>query len=560
MTALSWNDAPAPALRRRFNGWSVATAVLALLIVLPLATVMGFAAAPQTEIWGHLASTVLGRYVLNSLGLMVGVGLGTLVVGTGTAWLVTMCRFPGRRVLEWALLLPLAMPAYVVAYTYAGVLDYAGPVQGAIRALFGFTSARDYWFPHFRSLGGAVAVLTAVLYPYVYLLARTAFLGQCACVLEASRTLGQSPWQGFSRVALPLARPALAVGVALALMEVLGDFGAVQHLAVDTFTTGLTRVWLGMGDAPAAAQLAVALLGFIGLLVALERLSRRRQRFHHATNRYRTLSGYRLSPLRGLLAMLACALPVLLGFVLPAGILGAWAVETAPQMVDGRFWLAAGNSLAVAGIAAAAATLVAVILAYGLRLRPNRMVRATVRLAGIGYAVPGPVIALGVMLAFTAIDGWVDGAMTAAFGISTGLLLSGTAFAVIFAYVVRFLALSLGTVESGLIRVKPHMDDAARSLGHGPGSMLRRVHAPIIKGSVLTAALLVFVDVMKELPATLMLRPFGFDTLAVRAYQLASDERLRDCAPAALAIVLVGLVPVLVLSAGIARARPGQGR
>jgi iron(III) transport system permease protein len=555
---LGQDEAPPARRGRLLDPWVLFTLAAAGGVALPVLVVAGFVFVPTGEIWDHLAATVLPRYIGNSLLLMVGVGSGVLVIGVGTAWLVTLCRFPGRLLFEWALLLPLAVPAYVIAYSYATLLDFAGPVQTSLRDLFGWGRA-DYWFPNLRSPGGAIAMMTLVLYPYVYLLSRAAFLEQSACVLEVSRTLGCSPWRAFFRVALPLARPAVAAGVALALMEALNDFGAVQHFGVDTFTTGIYRTWLGMGEPAAAAQLAAILMLFIAAIFLLERWSRGRRGFAQSSTRYRPLPRFHLTGLRAALAMLACAAPVLLGFVVPALSLGRGVWLTAREWVDARFLGYAFNSFVLATVAAALAVGIAVLMAYALRLRRTRVTLAAVRVAGMGYAVPGSVIAVGVMLPLAWIDNSIDSWMRATFGLSTGLIFSGTIYAVIAAYLVRFLALSFNTVEASLTKVTSSMDYAARSLGHGPGATLRRVHMPMIRGSLLTAGLLVFVDVMKELPATLVLRPFNFDTLATRTYELASDERLNEASSSALAIVLVGIVPVILLSRIIARSRPGHG-
>jgi iron(III) transport system permease protein len=541
---------------RLLDPWVLFTLAAAGGVALPVLVVAGFVFVPSGEIWDHLASTVLPRYIANSLLLMVGVGSGTLILGVGTAWLVTLCRFPGRRLFEWSLLLPLAVPAYVIAYSYATLLDFAGPVQTSLRDFFGWGRA-DYWFPQLRSPGGAVAMMTLVLYPYVYLLSRAAFLEQSACVLEVSRTLGCSPWRGFFRVALPLARPAVAAGVALALMEALNDFGTVQHFGVDTFTTGIYRTWLGLREPAAAAQLAAILMLFIAAVFVLERWSRGRRGFAHSSTRYRPLPRYHLTGLRAALAMLACAAPVLFGFVVPALSLSRGVWLTWREWVDARFLEYALNSFILAVVAATLAVAVAVLLAYALRLRRNPVTLAAVRAASMGYAIPGTVIAVGVMLPLAWIDNTVDAWMRATFDVSTGLIFSGTIYAVISAYLVRFLAISFNTVEASLTKVTASMDHAARALGQGPAMTLARVHLPIIRGSLLAAGLLVFVDVMKELPATLVLRPFNFNTLATHTFELASDERLNEASSSALAIVLVGILPVILLSRVIARSRPG---
>jgi iron(III) transport system permease protein len=534
--------------------WGPGVTALALTLSLPVLVVAGFLFVPSGEVWQHLADTVLADYVTNSLLLMAGVTLGTLIGGVGTAWLTSMCRFPGRGVFEWALLLPMAMPAYIIAYTYTGLLDFAGPVQTALRAVTGWGYG-DYWLPEVRSLPGAAVMLALVLYPYVYLLARAGFLGQSLCVLDVSRTLGNGPWRTFFTVALPLARPAIVAGLSLALMETLADYGTVQYFGVATFTTGIFRTWFGLGSAPAAAQLSALLLGFILVLILVERFSRRRARYHHTSQREQAIRRYPLDGTRAAAAFGFCLIPVLLGFLVPAGQLAWWAITIARTAYDAAFFALVLHTLALAAGTALLALLLALVLGYGRRLYPSRTVRASVRVAGMGYAVPGTVIAIGVLIPFAWLDRSLDAWMQASFGISTGLLLSGTLAALIFAYLVRFLAVALQTVEAGLGKIRPSMDEAGRSLGYRPGEVLRRVHIPMLRGSLMTALLLVFVDVLKELPATLVLRPFNFNTLAVRAYELASDERLADCAPAALTIVLAGLLPVILLSRSITRSR-----
>ncbi|HYC02951.1 MAG TPA: iron ABC transporter permease [Azospirillaceae bacterium] len=544
-------------LRLLPDAWTASTVLIALLVALPVLIVASRLLVPTHGVWDHLAATVLPRYLANTVMLVLGVGLGVLVTGAGTAWLVTMCRFPGSRWLEWALLLPMAMPAYVMAYTYTDLLQFVGPVQTTLRELFGW-SRQDYWFPNVRSLGGAVAMMGLVLYPYVYLLARAAFLEQSVCVLEVGRTLGSGPWRTFFRVALPLARPAIVGGLALAMMEVLADFGTVQYFAVDTFTTGIYRTWFAMGQPVAAAQLASVLMLFVLATLALERLSRRGARFHHTTNRYRSLPSYRLSGLRAAAALAACALPVLAGFVVPVLILLKLNLEGGDPLLGKRFLDLAGNSFFLAGLTAGLAVLMATVVAYGLRLRPTRALKAAARVSAMGYAIPGSVVAVGILIPFAAFDNALDAFLRETLGVSTGLLLSGTIAALVFAYLVRFLAVSLNTVEASLGKIGPSLDQAARILGQTPGRTLARVHAPLMKGSLLTAGLLVFVDVMKELPATMIVRPFNFDTLAIRVYTLASDERLAEASTSALLIVAVGIVPVVLLSRAISRARPGE--
>jgi iron(III) transport system permease protein len=553
----------------RWDGWTISTLLIAFLLSLPLWVVLSSTFVDARSIWQHLATTVLSTYVGNSLGLMLGVGIGTAVIGVGTAWLVTLCHFPGRRLFESALLLPLAAPAYILAYTYTELLEYYGPIQTQLRRWFGWETVQDYWFPNVRSLPGAIVMLTLVLYPYVYLLARSAFLTQSSSLLEASRNLGCNPWRSFRTIALPLARPAIVAGLSLALMETLNDFGTVEFFSVPTFTTGIYRTWFSMGERLAASQLAALLLLFIFGLIALERLSRQQQRYFQNARQGRAISRYGLSGWRSLLAIVSCVLPIVLGFLVPAGVLvqlmglGNSAAETDSradadfpstagsseaivQNTSNSFWEFARHSLLLSLLTAAIAVLLAIVLAYGQRLRPAN--RWATQIATLGYAVPGAVIAVGILVPLGQFDNTVDAWSRSTLGVSTGLLLSGTIAALVFAYLVRFLAVGFGAVESSLERIKPSLDDAARSLGCGTVSTLQKVHLPLVRGGLLTGLILVFVDVMKELPATLIVRPFNFDTLAIRVYNLASDERLAEAAAPALAIVAVGLLPVVLLS------------
>ncbi|HEY5598245.1 MAG TPA: iron ABC transporter permease [Kiloniellales bacterium] len=530
--------------------------LVAALFAIPVISVLANIFVPSKGVWQHLASTVLPKYLANTSWLVLGVGIGVLIGGIGTAWLITMCRFPGRRIFEWALILPLAVPAYVMAYVYTDFLQFTGPAQSLLRELTGW-GPRDYWFPEVRSLGGAIVMLTLVLYPYVYLLSRAAFLEQSVCALEVSRTLGCGPWTSFFRVALPLARPAIAAGTSLALMETIADFGTVSFFGVQTFTTGIVRTWFSMGDRVAAAQLSAVLLGFVFLVLVLERTSRGRARYFHTSGRYQRLPGYPLTGWRAAIAMVFCFLPLALGFLLPVALLAVMTLRAGDEQFGTRFVLLAFNSFTLAAVTAGLAVLLAIVMAYGVRLRPNRLSLAANRIAAMGYAVPGTVIAVGVLIPFAAFDNALDAWLRARFGVSTGLLLTGSIAALVFAYLVRFLAVSLNAVEASLGKIRPSMDDAARSLGHGPMITLARVHAPLMWGSLLSAGLLVFVDVMKELPATLIMRPFNFDTLAVQAYNLASDERLTESSTASLAIVAVGILPLIALSRAIARSRPG---
>ena len=550
----------AGSVRRRLapDGWTLIAAAIGLLVAVPVVSVLLTALGPSDGIWSHLVSTVLPVYVGNTLGLMAGVAVGTIVIGTSTAWLVTMYRFPGRRILSWALLLPLAVPSYILAFVITDQLEYAGNVQSALRDVFGWTSARDYWFPEIRSLGGAIIVLSLVLYPYVYLLARAAFIEQSLGLFETSRTLGRGPVASFFSIAVPLARPAIAVGVALALMETLNEFGTIDFFAVPTLTAGIFDVWLNMDSTAGAAQLASVLVAFTLVLVVLERISRRSRRYHDTTTRVQALPEYPLSRGRAAAAMVWCATPVALGFVLPACVLGDYALVFYAVTLEADYVAYAWNSMMLAVWAAALVAVAGIALAYGVRLSPQPAMRGLAEFATIGYAVPGAVLAVGIMVPLGYFDNALDAASRRLFDLPLGLLVSGTATGLVIGYVVRFLALGYRTVDSGLSRVTPSIEGAARTLGANPTRALVRVHVPLIRPSVVTAALLVFVDTMKELPLTLILRPFNFDTLATFVYQYASDELLEECALGALTIVAAGVVPVMIMSRTIARSRPGH--
>lgn len=542
---------PGIPLFRHLHAWPVTVFVIAGLVVLPVLSVFYLALFPTDNIWRHLYDTVLFRYIETTLLLLAGVGLLSFLIGVTTAWLVTLCRFPGRRVFEWALLLPFAVPAYVIAFIYTDMLEFAGPLQGALRDLFGWQTSRDYWFPDIRSMGGAILLMSLVLYPYIYLMARAAFMEQGSNVLAASRTLGCTPWQSFYRVSLPLARPAIAVGLALTLMETLNDFGTVDYFAIRTLSLGVYDTWLNMGNLGGAAQIASMMLVFVVVLVTLERIGRARQRHFGQGKPNQDSALYTLAGPKAWLAFLACALPLVLGFVVPAFQLASYALGNFSGYWTDDFIAISWNSLFLATAAALVTVVIGTLLAYGRRLHPNRSVRTFVSLSKLGYAMPGTVLAIGVLIPLATFDNTIDAFLRARFNVSSGLLLSGTVFALIFAYSVRFLAVAAGAIESSLDKVTPSMDKAARSLGMNSLETLRRVHLPLIRPGLLTGALVVFVDTMKELPATLMLRPFNFDTLATYVYQYASDEQIEVAAMGALMIVLVGLLPVIMLSRSI---------
>ncbi len=537
--------------------WNITLIFISFLFCIPLLIIFGSLFFPAKEIWLHLIDTVLIDYISNSFALSIGVGCLSLVLGIIPAWLVTMYRFPMSRFLEWALLLPMAMPAYIIAYSYTGLLEFAGPLQTFLREITGW-QYHDYWFPEIRSLGGAIIMLSLVLYPYVYLLARAAFIEQSICVLEVSRTLGCNTITAFRRVALPLARPAIIVGLSLVIMETLADYGTVQYFGVSTFTTGIFRTWFGLGNSLAAAQLSALLLVFVAIFLYMEKRSRKQARFHHTSSRYSSLLQHRLSRKKGLLAFTFCSSPLIFGFLVPVYFLTNWAFETYSHVIDKNFYQLLINSLLLASIASLLALLIALFMAYSNRNSNSPLNHFMVRLVSLGYAIPGTVIAVGVLIPFAWFDNTLDTFLTRQFNISSGLLISGTVFTLVFAYLVRFLAVSINTVEAGLIKIKPVMDEVAKTTGMTSGKIIGRIHIPMMRGSLLTALLLVFVDVMKELPATLILRPFNFNTLAVRAYELANEERLADAAVPALAIVIAGIIPVIMISNSISKSRPGH--
>src|SRR5262245_68190 len=539
------------------TAWTLFALALAGIIVLPLGTIVALALNSEQNVWPHLVQTVLPRALADTLMLMGGVGILSLALGTAAAWLVTMYRFPGRGLLDRLLVLPLAMPTYIVAYCYVELLDYSGPVQQMLRALFGWHSARDYWFPDVRTLGGCVLVLSSVLYPYVYLSARASFAQQSVCVLEVARTLGQTPIGAFRSVALPLSRPALAAGVALTLMECLNDLGAAQYLGVQTLTVSIYTTWLQHSNLAGAAQIALVALVLVLALLVSERAARGGARVHHTTGRYRSIPFSDLAGWRAYLVAGACSVPVIVGFVLPLLVLLAQASTYLSEALMLGFWRAARNSVTVAGAAAISTVGIGLALVYARRLTGHALVRAVVPIASLGYALPGTVLALGLLLPLAAFDNAADHVLRSSLGISSGLLLSGSLFVVVLAYTVRFLAIALGSLEAGFEKLSPNLDAVARTLGETALSSLRRVHVPLLVPALGAAALLVFVDAMKELPATLLLRPFNFETLATLAYSYAALEQFERAALGALTIVLIGLVPVLLLHQAVAGGRAG---
>jgi iron(III) transport system permease protein len=528
----------------RVNLWSLAAGAIALVVATPILVVVSSLATPSVEIWAHLWRTYLLELVRNTLVLIAGVGVGVLILGVGLAWLVTGYRFPGRRLFEWLLILPMAMPAYVIGFVFLGIFDYSGPVQTTWRWLFGAKT----WFPDIASPGGVILVMTLVLYPYVYLLTRTAFSEQSAGTVEAARALGLGELGVFWKVTLPLARPSIAAGLALALMEALADFGTVGVYGYSTFTVAIYRVWFGLFNREAATELASVLLGFTFGLLLLERRRRGRARFWQTQGGARPVPPRSLGGWRAWAAAAVCGGVVAVGFLLPVAQLLYWTISTLRgSAFDARYPVFLANTMMLAAVTALIVVIAAAVLAYSLRLSWSPIVAGCARLASMGYALPGSVIAVGVLLPLAFIDHRLDDLLRWAFGVSSGLLLTGSMVGLVFAYLVRFLAVSSQTLEAGLMKITPSMDMAARSLGASPAGVLRRIHVPLLRGSLGCAAILVFVDVMKEMPATLLLRPFGYDTLAVRIWQLTSESFWEAAALPALTIVAGGILPVLLL-------------
>jgi iron(III) transport system permease protein len=532
------------------SGMFLMAGLITAICILPFFAIIWVALTSDVTTIGNLAQTVLLGYVGNTIALVALVALGCALLGTGAAWLVVSCDFPARKLFEILLVVPLAFPAYVLAYAYTHLLDHPGIVQTALRDVMGW-GPRDYWFPEIRSLGGAALMLTLVLYPYVYLLARTAFGAQSAAVSLAARTLGSSHRAAFFKISLPMARPAIASGVLLVMMETIADFGTVAHFGVPTFATGIYTTWFTLADRGAAAQLALGLLAFALLLALLERGQRGGARY--AAGQQTRVERLMLSGWRAAGAMTLCAVPIVFGVVVPTIALFVMAIGSEQDLTSPRYVDFIGNSLTLAGVAAFVTVGAAITLGSLQRLRPGRIANAAVHIARLGYAVPGGVIAVGLFVPFAGLDNVFNGWMQRNYGISTGLLITGSIWLLIAAYMVRFLAAALGAYETGAAGISQNLDAVSRVLGQSGWAIVRRVHVPLMTPAILTAGLIVFVDVMKELPATLIMRPFNFDTLAVQAYRLASDERLQDAAVPSLLIAAIGLMPVIILCRKVRR-------
>ncbi len=554
--AMLSSDSLVPAKRPSSWGWVLLVVPIAFMVLLPILSIVMMSFSPTENIWPHLVSTILPRSLRDTFLLMGGVGVLSLVIGTGTAWLVTMYQFKGRKFFEWALLLPLAMPTYMIAYCAVDFLEYSGPVQTSLRYLFGFQDARDYWFPNIASMPGAILVLSLVLYPYVYLAARASFMQQSVCALEVARTLGKTPFGAFWSVGIPLARPALIAGLVLALMECLNDYGAVVYFGIETLTASVYSTWQERSNLGGAAQIASLMLFIIIALLYIERRARSEQKYSPTTGYHRELPVVTLKGQKEALAILACGLPFLFGFAVPFLVLLNASLRFIDFFWTDEFWRAAGFSILLASLTAVIAVVIALIIAYGKRVTAHPILKPMSSLAGTGYAIPGAILAIGILIPLATFDNIVDSLMRASFGVSTGLLLSGSLFALLFAYLVRFLAISLGTIEAGFQKVSPNLDGAARTLGQTSIGGFKLVLMPIMRPSIAAAALLVFVDTMKELPATLLLRPFNFDSLATLVFEFAARGEFEEAGLAGLTIVAFGLIPLLILNRTVSSRRP----
>lgn len=530
------------------RGWSAAAVLIAALVLMPVIAVVWMAANPTDNIWPHLLSTVMPRYFTNTVALAAGTGALAAAMGAGAAWLVSMYDFPGRRWLQWMLLLPLAVPAYIGAYALADFLDYSGPVQMTLRAWFGWESSRDYWFPRIRSIEAAIVVLAAALYPYVYLLTRAALHEQSGSAYEVARALGTGPWAMFRRVGLPMARPAIVAGSAIAMMEAVADYGVVSYFGVQTLNTGIFTTWLERRNAGGAAQIACIILLIVVILALWERFGRRRARYHQSARQPRPIQPQRLRGLAGWLATAACLFPFLLGFALPVGVILTYALAYPQGWVTPGLARATLNTVSLSGIAAFLAVGLALVMVYGVRLSGRTLPRLLLPVTTVGYAAPGAVLAVGILIPLAALDHRLADGWLALTGHDPGLMLTGTGAAIVLAYVVRFFAIGQGALDAAFTRVPPSLPMAARSLGRSHAGVLRDVFLPLMRGSVGSALLLVFVDCVKELPATLLLRPFNYETLATRTHQRASVEDLGNAAPAALLVMMVGILAVILLA------------
>jgi len=539
---LTQNNSPA---------WLAGVLLISVPVALPIGVLLHALFVPldladqSVDVWAHIRETVLPMYFYNTFGLMTLVGFITVFIGVSTAWLSAKFTFPLSNILAPALVLPLAAPAYVVGYVYADLFEFSGPIQSYIRTAFELKRG-EYYFPPIRSLGGAAFVISLVLYPYIYLLARVSFIQQSTSLHEAARVLGADGSRTFWMVALPVARPAVAGGVALVLMETVADYGVVEHFGVPTFTSGIFRTWYAMGEHSAALQLAGWLFVIVALLVVVEQFARRGHRFNPVSG-IRSNEPVKLVGLRAIAATVACSIPVLLGFILPSAMLLEHAISVGDPMLGKGFSELLFNSLYVAGCAAFLCAIASVLLNYAQRLHSGLGMKLAVRIATLGYAIPGMVLAVGILVPLTFVDRGVSGFLRDNFGGSSGLLITGSVACLVFVYVARFLTVAYNSGHMGMAALHHNLDAAARSLGASPRRVLQQIHFPLLRPALLSGLLLVFIDVMKELPATLILRPFNFETLATRVYRLAADERLSEASTAALSIIFLGLIPIVLI-------------
>jgi iron(III) transport system permease protein len=530
---------------------------IASLIALPIVAIAWIALTGSMEDLTHLVTSVVPRATGRTLVLMAGTAFITGITGIATAWLVVSCDFPGRKLLSVALVLPLAMPTYLAAYAFGEFFDFTGPLQTGLRAIFGWTSAKEYWFFDLRSTGGAIFVLGSVLYPYIYLTCRSMFLMQGRTAADVARTLGAGPLRVLFRVQIPMARPAIIVGLTLVMMETLNDIGAVEYLGVQTLTFSIYDTWLNRGSLSGAAQIAVILLLFVVVLTLIERLARRRQRFSNTRTTSAVANTVRI-PLNGWrkwTAFAVCFLPMCCGFLIPSFVLGDYAIKRLDAFHSPRLLSAIANSLGVSFGAAVITVILAFTLSYAHRTSRSQLTIIAGRIVAFGYGIPGTVLAIGVLIPLSGLDNAVDGFMRAQFGYSTGLLLSGTVVAIIYACSVRFFAMCEGTLDAGFQKLSTNLDMASRTLGRTRAQTLRTVLLPMMRPATMTAALFVFIETMKELSATIMLRPFGFNSLATLVYEDASRSRVEDASVPALIIILAGLIPVILVSRSMERAR-----
>lgn len=528
--------------RQLINPWIWGAFLAAILIVFPLLVVFSNVLIPGDEIWRHILRNLIPTYVFNTLILMAGVALLSFIIGVSTAWLISMYSFPGRKFFSWALIMPISLPAYISGFTWAGILDYTSPVYVFLRNHFGVDTGQ-YLFFNILSLPGAIIILSLALYPYVFLISRAYFSRQSSALFEVAASLGKKPGQIFFGVALPMARPAIVAGISLALMEVLNDYGLARYFGVDTFTTGIFTAWFAFSHPQSALKLSAYLMIFVLALIIMERTQRGKMRYDMLGATYRPIKRTLLNKSGGVLAMILCILPFLLGFLIPVIMLIYWSSLTFVDVVDFRFTELMLNSFLLAAIASVVVTAVALFIAFTVRSFSSRFVRFLARVSTLGYAIPGAVVAIGILIPFL----WIDSKLILYSSPGVRIALTGTWFALIFAYLVRFMAVGYNSIESGMERISPSLDEASRSLGMSNMKTLGKINMPLLRGALISSSLLVFIDVLKELPLTLILRPFNFDTLAIRAFEFASDERVAEAAPAAMIIIIIGLIPVFLL-------------